>query len=382
MTEVLAHSPLGASSMYRWSKCPGSIRISKGLPNISSVYAEEGTKAHELAAYVLSKGEYPADIESYPDDMLQAVDVFIHEALRHSKGGKKDWIEERFDLSSVYPGMFGTADYVCFDHVESVLYVDDYKHGAGVAVEVEDNFQGLYYGLGALICLKLPAKFIDIGIIQPRCPHPDGPVRRWRISAIEMLDFEADLVAFAKATEDPNAPLNPGDHCRFCPAAASCPALEKQALVTAQQDFAPDKPYEPASLAETLTKVDRIESWCKAVRSFAYMEAERGRVPPGYKFVAKQSRRKWAKDVNPHDITLSLPEGVEDEDLYQEPKLLSPAQVEKKFGLTKADKEVLKNFWIAESSGNKLVKMAGDGKEITSGPDADFKKVESIQDVM
>ena len=45
-----AHSKIGASSKDRWSQCPGSVRLSEGIPSISSAYAEEGTLAHSLAA--------------------------------------------------------------------------------------------------------------------------------------------------------------------------------------------------------------------------------------------------------------------------------------------------------------------------------------------
>ena len=56
-----AHSKIGASSMYRWSKCPGSVRLCEGIKSVSSVYADEGTRAHELAASLLGaqSGHWP-----------------------------------------------------------------------------------------------------------------------------------------------------------------------------------------------------------------------------------------------------------------------------------------------------------------------------------
>ena len=55
------HAILGASSSHRWLACPGSIRLSAGMPNTGSVYAEEGTAAHELAEKCLNLGHDAAD---------------------------------------------------------------------------------------------------------------------------------------------------------------------------------------------------------------------------------------------------------------------------------------------------------------------------------
>ena len=56
------HAILGASSSHRWLACPGSIRLSAGMPGTSSVYADEGTAD--------GSGDDPADgtVNSAPDD--------------------------------------------------------------------------------------------------------------------------------------------------------------------------------------------------------------------------------------------------------------------------------------------------------------------------
>jgi hypothetical protein len=45
----LQHAKLSASGSHRWMACPGSIKAEDGYPETSSVFAEEGTRAHELA---------------------------------------------------------------------------------------------------------------------------------------------------------------------------------------------------------------------------------------------------------------------------------------------------------------------------------------------
>lgn len=48
------HALLSPSSAHRWCSCPGSVALTKDLPNVSSPYAEEGTRAHRLAELALA----------------------------------------------------------------------------------------------------------------------------------------------------------------------------------------------------------------------------------------------------------------------------------------------------------------------------------------
>ena len=48
-----AHALLTASGSKRWLNCPPSARLEENFPNENSVYAEEGTWAHELCEYMV-----------------------------------------------------------------------------------------------------------------------------------------------------------------------------------------------------------------------------------------------------------------------------------------------------------------------------------------
>ena len=50
------HALLGPSSSARWLACPPSARLTEFMPNETSVYAEEGTKAHYLCEQVVLAG--------------------------------------------------------------------------------------------------------------------------------------------------------------------------------------------------------------------------------------------------------------------------------------------------------------------------------------
>lgn len=344
-----AHSKIGASSADRWMTCPGSVKLSANLPNYTTEYAAEGTAAHQLAEQCYTSGMQPETfigtkilVEDkaanktftieVTQEMCDAVHVYlgtIDLVVRDGAAvGGVARAEVRFHLKSIHKDLFGTGDFVHFNPSTKTLTVLDYKHGAGKAVEVKNNSQLKYYALGALLELKVGASKVVYGIVQPRCPHPDGPVRTETIDALDLLDFADELVRAAKATEDPAAPLVPGDHCRWCPAAAICPALRAKANAFAAKAFAPTGPgYDKAQLVKDLAEVDLVEARCKSVREFAYSEAERGEDLPGWKLVAKRATRKWLDAVAARTYFLS--KGFSKTDIETTPELKSPPQIEK-----------------------------------------------------
>lgn len=369
--------------MARWSRCPGSVRLEAQAGDVTSPYAEEGTRAHELAELALRTVR---DADSClqgdePEDMAPAVQVYL-DTIRGDipdQQAHAQRIEQRFDLSRVHPGCFGTADFVLWEPARRLLRVYDYKHGAGIAVEVRDNPQMQYYALGALLELGYSADEVEMVIVQPRCSHPDGPVRRWRTDALELLEFRADLQDYAKATEDPDAPLVPGDHCRFCKAAATCPELQKKSKAIAQRQFRSDLTYDPQELADTLRWLPVLEAWCKNVREFAYGEAEHGRCPPGFKLVQKQGRRTWA---NPDE---SLPElaqtaGVDPADLYRhQPLPLGEAKkVLQSTGMTaKAADAMLDEYTVIPDTGTALAPEDDRRPAVRKDPREHFQPTEA-----
>ena len=359
-----AHSKIGASSADRWMTCPGSVRLSAGLPNYTSEFAAEGTAAHTLAEQCYTSGMAPEtfigkDIHvdkfeiEVTQDMCDAVQVYLDTIKDVTKAGGDARVEVRFHLTSVNAALFGTGDFVHFHPTTKVLTVLDYKHGVGKPVNVKNNSQLKYYALGALLELKVGADKVVYGIVQPRCPHPDGPVRTETIDALDLMEFADDLVKAVKRTEDPNAPLVPGDHCRWCPAAAVCPALRAKADTAAASKFKPiaGAAYDKALLVKALADIDVIENWCKSVREFAYSEAERGEEVPGWKLVAKRATRKWLDAVAAR--TWLLGKNFKHADIETQPELRTPAQIEKVVG--KAHAADLATFVKSESSGHTLV---------------------------
>lgn len=358
MPPLNGHSILGASSAHRWMHCPGSIRMSEGLPDSTSSYAKEGSAAHYLAEACLRKKQDPGfyagcvirrvgngysilkngarrlDGDFEVDyDMAEAVQLYL-DTIRADIAAHPDMslvIEQKFDLSDLFPGMFGTND-ACLCEPFGKCIVYDYKHGAGVPVDVKDNPQLLYYALGAY--LGNDCADVELVVVQPRARHADGPVRRWELAGDELADWAKDkLIPAAKATEAPGAPLVSGDWCRFCKAAGVCRRPVEDQLAVMKTSFTDIRvpQVEELTLDQMIrfhTFWDIFSSCHDAVAAELQRRLMEGETVPGYKLVQKKTNRQWADEKA--IITACLPytkSGLFK--IFEEPKVLSPAKLEK-----------------------------------------------------
>lgn len=259
--------------------------------------------------------------------------------------------------------VYGTADAVVWQPEQQHLHVVDLKYGAGVAVEVAGNLQLKIYALATLLTFGYPARQVTATIVQPRCPHSDGPIRSVTFDTVDLLDLNADIIdamnriqalAGVPVQDWPCDALNVSEKgCRWCRAAPICPAQKQLAQTTAKKVFAPGLPYDPADLADTLEFLPIIEAWIKNTREFAYAEAEKGNGIPRWKLVEKRATRKWrGGDMETADRLWALTDLGKD-DVYTDPELKSPAAIEKL--LPKEQRGILEDLCVKESSGHALV---------------------------
>src|SRR6516164_9616010 len=84
------HSFLSFSSRERWRACPGSVRLSKGLPDKGSPFAAEGTVAHAVKEAVMRDPEAYIDLAQFavPEGLdlgAQTVAQWRNQLLIHAR---------------------------------------------------------------------------------------------------------------------------------------------------------------------------------------------------------------------------------------------------------------------------------------------------------
>lgn len=352
-------------------KCPGSVRLSAGLPNPSSIHAQEGTRAHALAELSLTSGFDPlhhldATLEGgvVTEEMVDHVRVFVDYCRSISRTAH--WVEKLFSLADLNPPapMYGTADFVAYDRDTRTLHVVDLKYGQGV-VEVNGNPQLRYYALGAAMSMPAGTQVdtVHITIVQPRVAHSDGPIRTEVIDFLDLIGWTQTLLDAADATKKPDAPLVAGDHCRWCLAKAQCPERREFALAVAQQEFSvvePAKPFTPPAPAlipdeqfvSMLGQLDVLDDWVKAMRARGEQMLLRGEEVLGFKLVARRANRNWADATTTANALRVM--GNTDDEIFEPRDLKSPAQIEKLVGKKKF-KDFLATEVIKKSSGLTMV---------------------------
>jgi hypothetical protein len=201
-------------------------------PSPSSSYAMEGTSAHECAARILmGQADYWSLLGTKVEDvivtpeMLGAVSLYI-DACRDATEGAEVAIERTKQMPFLGKGRSGTSDFSAMNFDTRHGTMLDYKHGAGVYVHHIDNPQFFAYG-SALLDLWRKSKRPDpltiyLGLAQPRFDNA-MPIRGQTVTPDELdLWRYKTLPAAIAVSEQPDAPLIAGEHCRFCAAKPVC----------------------------------------------------------------------------------------------------------------------------------------------------------------
>jgi hypothetical protein len=335
------HSQWGPSGAERWMVCHASVQESAKAPERpASEYAREGSHAHAVLEYCLLNDVWQAanTVGKVIDAKHGTVQAEMAEAVQECLDYVADimatddqaqiWVEVKVELPLEYnPGDgWGTSDVIIWLPTWRTLYVVDYKHGAGIAKDAEDNPQLKSYGAGALFGQPLGGSFdplqVVLTIVQPRAFHAFGPVREWPCLPDTLLEWIVEYDDAVTATKQPNPQyVVDEDVCRFCDGAIRCKALEAKALSLAGEAFKDVRMVRenllPAPEAVGMDHVAYVVSagkvlkkWLSTFEDYATEQAMQGVYVPGHKLVAGQSRSRWAAD-DPRETAQSLIEMTE-----------------------------------------------------------------------
>lgn len=224
---------LAPSSAARRVKCPGSRALEALYREDDSPRAIEGRTAHWVAAKALKKetvcsGERADNGELITPEMIEGAALYADHVFQETKNENEMpaifMTEVPLTMTDVHPLAAGTADCVAFGGGLG-LQIWDYKFGFNF-VDVFENWQLIYYAIGACETFKIQPEKITLWIIQPRYYGSEGKIRKWTID-YPMLDAykqQLKITEFLSMQEEPN--LIPSDQCGFCSAKHACPALQ------------------------------------------------------------------------------------------------------------------------------------------------------------
>lgn len=341
------HAKLNNSSSHRWLNCPGSVKASEQFPQSSSVYADEGTLAHEAAEQLIQNGKVTpahkgkvtkfyketgldgdyAQMEKALEPYVDFVKEEFAEARKTDEGAQL-LTEQRVDMTEWIPGGFGTTDVAIIGG--KTLHIIDLKYGKGIPVFAEGNSQLMLYALGTLAMLDMiyDIDTVKMTIYQPRLDNVSSDT----ITADRLRAWGEDVVKpGAELALSDDAPMAAGDWCQFCPARKDCRARAEK--YEALEEYKAKAFLTVEEIGELLGQIDGLVKWAEDLKDGALTRALEGESFPGWKVVEGRSIRKYS---GTEDEIVRQCEGAGfDHALLYETKLLTVSAMEKMMGKKK-----------------------------------------------
>ena len=375
------HALLSASGAHRWLHCTGSPLLEKDFPDSTSVYAQEGTLAHELCELKLMAytGEITKRKLTSMKNKLMKSELWQPE-MDSTSEAYLDYIkditmsytvkpviltEKKVDFSRYVPEGFGTAD--CLILAGDTLHVVDYKHGKGVVVDADHNPQMMLYALGAMSELSLlyRFKFVHMTIVQPRVNN----ISEFTMTADELVEWGESVVKpRAEAAISGNGTFEAGYWCRFCRAKQQCKTRYESndslyPELSAQHD---PRLITLEELGEYLKRGKDMAAWLEDMREYALSESLAGADVPGWKAVEGRGSRVFTDTDEAVDTLVK--NGIDESILYER-RVLTLAQMEKAVG-KKAFGELVGDLVVKNPGKPTLVEESDKRPRITNQPTA------------
>lgn len=334
------HALLSASGAYRWLSCPGSARLEDKFEDEPSIYAAEGTLAHEMAELKIVKqfttnlrpSEFKKRINELKKNELYSAEMdrytneyrdYINDIYLSFESKPFFLAEQKVDFSSYVPEGFGTVD--CTLVGDKVIHIFDLKYGKGVPVTAENNPQGMLYALGTYLEQSAIDEIekIVIHIIQPRIKNTSS----FEISSEELLKWAESIKDIAQKAYEGSNEFHVGEHCGFCKANGNC---RKQAEKYMNIEVADPALLTDEEIGEGLAKVKELSKWAKKFEDYALVRAQNGGNVKGWKLVAGRGGNRTFTDKA---VAAQLLEevGLDREEIYKT-ELISVSAAEKLLG--------------------------------------------------
>lgn len=358
----MKHYKFGGSTAARTIGCPAWVSLSAEMPKqIASSYANVGTMLHDCMEKILldTDVQYNELIgmaysgENVTQEHIDEKIIPAHEAFVELCKEYKLTDYEAETTMEHSEDIGGTADFIAAG--KDVVCIGDWKFGDGISVSAENSAQGLFYAM--LARNEIPDMFegrdrLLIAIIQPS-NRGEETLKVWETDMTHLDEFEKQFhraVEIASKEDDGESrrvmPIA-GDHCKWCPAAPTCPA--KTGLIIQAKRL---NPTQLKTVSEALDVAKELSVWIKEVNAFAHEQMEMGVKFDNWKLVQKRATNKWHDEAGAMKTvrnakTLKLDECVDS-------KMKSPTQLKKVCKTKGIDFDKFDAYCSATSSGTTI----------------------------
>lgn len=348
---------LKADDLPRFMTCNGYRLMPHNAPfNVDDSARDEGNAAHWMVQQIHSGkltfqnvvGQKAFNGVFITDEMVEFAIPYLDAIM--GKGEVE--CETSYGDNQRYQ-INARADHIEYDQLSDTLFVDDFKYGWGI-IEPENNWTLISHAIGFIhrrLNGHFPARVV-LRIFQPRPHHPEGKIREHVYDAGKMRDLFEYLI---HTLCNPRDELRTSEHCRKCPALATCPAAIKagmNAVDVSERPFVAD--LDDATLGFMLDQIDRsmkiLEQNKKAYSEKALHRLKAGGMIPGYTRETELTNRQWKEG-----ITVDTVKVLTGKDLAKK-QLITPAQAVK-HGLTE---DAVNALTERREKGSKLVRLDAD----------------------
>lgn len=353
------HATLPPSSAKEWSNCSGWLVLNEATPEPPETDAARwGTECHGIAEIMLAAlrtGTRPPPPGDMDAEMYECAELYANHCAElmhkcHVYGGDALGIETRLH-TDINPSVWGTCDFYLWDAKSRTLYIRDFK--AGHLIVEPDDPQILIYMWGVMKKLGIDDQYcrVDIGVVQPRGYHREGPIRTVSGPAVDYRPQYSKLIVAAEANLARDKPVQAGPHCYQCNARTRCPAANEtgQSLPYAVAEAIPAE-LSPAEagllLRNTRRAIKYLEQMEKAYSGEVEGHLRAGKQVPGWGMETSYARSKEWTVPDEEVLLLGQMFGAD----LSKPGLITPTQAEKK-GI---DKEILNGYCTRRTTGVKL----------------------------
>jgi len=275
------HARYSPSSFAYREICPGFVNREEAGPA-----AEEGSLLHRAVE--------TGDIDGLNEEQSQCAQMCLRLVAEQETEFRPEKVFAEHKVSICDGLTFGTADRIAINGTRALLF--DYKFGRNPVPDAEENPQLQAYAIGIFEEFTTVEE-VKVFILLPRRDEVSSAL--YRRSDLNRLRLRVQTIIARCEAAEPE--LRATDHCLYCAAQGTCPALHKHALTIAAgyqdelklpDEFHPSKITDPATMSRALIVARVLEKWCDSVKHHALQMRLGGQEIPGHELRTRAGVRK------------------------------------------------------------------------------------------